>query len=410
MQPLPMSPPHSGESQARRNRAGFRSAECGTEVALDRTDKRLGECVDVTYGAARGVVTWDAVVDFMASVFPGTKVAIVANDVVPGRAMGVVSAGYEQKHVRDYVSHYARINPWAPHMGRMPLLRSAISDAVYPSALFQDHAFYQEFLSEVGEAESAAAIKLYQDPARSSHLSLLYGSRLAETYNRSVRRFLSDMAPHLGNAVAISADLEAARQPASTISGLVHQFQAAAFLLDPDGVVHEVNERGQQLFEQKTIVSLTERDQLWIANPEASLRLSQVLETPDISPLGAVGTNDAPTAWRFLQFPQVVRDPRLAWLAGGGKWVIALFGSSRAATLMGTRSEDFGLTKQETKIAAALVDGLTTREIADVYGVSVETVRHHLKSIFVKTDTHRQAELVSLLISSPRWSPDNTDT
>ena len=382
--------------------------EWRTEVTLERTDKRLGECVDVTYGAARGVVTWDAVVEFMANAFPGTKVAILSSHLAPAGATGVVSAGYEQSHVDEYVSHYASINPWAPHMGRMPLLRSAISDAVYPSALFRDHAFYQEFLTSVGEAESAAAIKLYQEPGRSSHLSLLYGARMAETYNRSVRRFLSDMAPHLGNAVAISADFEAARQPSATISGLVHQFQAAGFLLDPHGVVHEANERGRQLLEQKAIVSLTERDQLWIANAEASMRLSQVLETPDVSPLGSIGTNDAPTAWRFLQFPQLVRDPRLAWLEGGGKWVVALFGSSRAATLMGTRSEDFGLTKQETKIAAALVDGLTTREIADVYGVSIETVRHHLKSVFFKTDTQRQAELVSLLISSQRWSPDST--
>ncbi|MBN9324940.1 MAG: hypothetical protein J0H24_24155, partial [Delftia acidovorans] len=56
--------------------------------------------------------------------------------------------------------------------------------------------------------------------------------------------------------------------------------------------------------------------------------------------------------------------------------------------------------------AAALVDGLTTREIADAFGVSIETVRHHLKSIFAKTDTHRQAELVSLLVASPSWSSE----
>ena len=377
-------------------------------MILETLDRRLAECTEVTYGAARGVVKWDAVVDFMTHAFPGTKAAIVSS----GRESagpGVVSAGFEPKHVEGYVAHYARINPWAPYMGKMPLLRSAISDAVLPSALFRDHEFYQDFLVDVGDAESAAAIKLYRDRRRTAHLAVLYGSEMAETYNRSVRRFLSGMAPHLGNAVAVSAELEAARQPMSTIAGLVHQFQAAAFLIDPEGVVHETNERGQQLIEQKTLVSLRDDDRLWIENADASLRLTQVLATPDVSPLGAIGANEAPTAWRFLQFPQVARDPRLAWLAGGGKWIIALFGSSRVATLMGTRSEDFGLTRKETKIAAALVDGLTTREIADVYGVSIETVRHHLKSIFAKTDTHRQAELVSLLISSPRWSPDGSD-
>ena len=376
---------------------------------MEGLERRLAECADVTYGAARGVVTWDAVVAYMADAFPGTKVAIVSNDVDEAPAAGVVSAGYEQKHIDDYVSHYARINPWKRHMGQMPLLRSAISDAVFPSALFRDHEFYQGFLAEVGEAESAAAIKLYQNAARSSHLSFLYGERMADTYNRTVRRFLSGMAAHLGNAVAISADFEAARQPLSTISGLVHQFQAAGFLLDPNGSVQEVNERGLQLLEQKSVVSLTGRDELQIANPEASLRLRQVLGTREVTPPVAQAANDAPSAWRFLQFPQTVRDPRLAWLEGGGKWVVALFGSSRVARLLGTRTEAFGLTRQETNVAAALVDGLTTREIADAFGVSIETVRHHLKSIFVKTDTHRQAELVSLLVSTQRWPSEPQD-
>lgn len=73
---------------------------------------------------------------------------------------------------------------------------------------------------------------------------------------------------------------------------------------------------------------------------------------------------------------------------------------------MGNRLEDFSLTRQETRIAAALVDGLTVKEIANAFGVSSETVRQHLKAIFAKTNTHRQAELVSLLVSSSRQPPD----
>jgi DNA-binding CsgD family transcriptional regulator len=42
--------------------------------------------------------------------------------------------------------------------------------------------------------------------------------------------------------------------------------------------------------------------------------------------------------------------------------------------------------------------GAHLRDIADELSVSYQTVRTHLQHIFDKTDTHRQAELVRLLL------------
>ena len=52
-------------------------------------------------------------------------------------------------------------------------------------------------------------------------------------------------------------------------------------------------------------------------------------------------------------------------------------------------------------MAAALATGVTVREIADGNGVTDHAVRWTLKQIFAKTDTRRQAELVSLLLRGP---------
>jgi DNA-binding CsgD family transcriptional regulator len=57
----------------------------------------------------------------------------------------------------------------------------------------------------------------------------------------------------------------------------------------------------------------------------------------------------------------------------------------------------FGLTKAEAKLAARLACGETIEDIAEEHGVSISTARVQLKSIFTKTGTSRQAELVSLL-------------
>ncbi len=57
----------------------------------------------------------------------------------------------------------------------------------------------------------------------------------------------------------------------------------------------------------------------------------------------------------------------------------------------------FGLTAAEGGIATMIAQGVSLREIAERKGISYETVRTHLRSIFSKTDTRRQAELAKLL-------------
>ncbi|MDP1823561.1 MAG: helix-turn-helix transcriptional regulator [Archangium sp.] len=58
----------------------------------------------------------------------------------------------------------------------------------------------------------------------------------------------------------------------------------------------------------------------------------------------------------------------------------------------------FALTRAEAKVVRALAEGRSIRRIAEEFGVSLETARTHAKRAMQKTDTHRQAELVSLVL------------
>ncbi|WP_174285305.1 helix-turn-helix transcriptional regulator [Sphingomonas bacterium] len=60
-------------------------------------------------------------------------------------------------------------------------------------------------------------------------------------------------------------------------------------------------------------------------------------------------------------------------------------------------AQAFDLTSAETKLANLLVNGGGLRVAAEKLGVSISTVRTHLKAIFGKTNTHSQAELVASL-------------
>ena len=60
--------------------------------------------------------------------------------------------------------------------------------------------------------------------------------------------------------------------------------------------------------------------------------------------------------------------------------------------------ERFGLTPAEARLVLRLVAGDSLRSSAAVLGVGYETARTTLKSVFHKTGTCRQAELVIVVI------------
>ena len=60
----------------------------------------------------------------------------------------------------------------------------------------------------------------------------------------------------------------------------------------------------------------------------------------------------------------------------------------------------FGLTPSEARLALHLVAGETLRSAEVKLSISYETARTHLKNIFSKTGTCRQAELVVVLVTA----------
>lgn len=71
----------------------------------------------------------------------------------------------------------------------------------------------------------------------------------------------------------------------------------------------------------------------------------------------------------------------------------------------GTLRAVFGFTAAESRLAARIASGDATEAIATEIGLTKETIRAQLRSVFNKTDTHRQAELVALLGSLLQQRP-----
>lgn len=61
----------------------------------------------------------------------------------------------------------------------------------------------------------------------------------------------------------------------------------------------------------------------------------------------------------------------------------------------------YNFTPTEAQTAARLAEGYTIDEIADFRRCAKSTVRTHVKRVLKKTGTHRQVELVRVILSSP---------
>ncbi len=64
-------------------------------------------------------------------------------------------------------------------------------------------------------------------------------------------------------------------------------------------------------------------------------------------------------------------------------------------------SRIYGLSRAEARVAALLAGGKRLDDVAGTLGLTYETVRKHLKQIFAKTGTERQADLVRTLSLGP---------
>jgi DNA-binding CsgD family transcriptional regulator/PAS domain-containing protein len=67
--------------------------------------------------------------------------------------------------------------------------------------------------------------------------------------------------------------------------------------------------------------------------------------------------------------------------------------------LIGPVCEGYGLTVAESQLVRSLVSGATLTEAAELQRIRPDTARTYLKQVFAKTGTHRQAELVRIMLS-----------
>src|ERR1041385_2330839 len=219
-------------------------------------------------------------------------------------------------------------------------------------------------------------------------------------------RVVASLKPHLQRAVRLQlriAVLEAQQQATSDAlnrwflgvillnskGGVLMMNRAAELILNQrDGLVFDSNglratRSSETVALQKLIngtIHLSKR-----GSPGGALALSRapfkrplsILVTPS-SPKDRLFRHSSAAATMFVSDPEIAPEPQ--------------------NELLGRL---YGFTPAEEKVALLLMEGKSISDVAQTLRVSLNTARTHLKRIFDKTQTHRQGDLVRLLLTGP---------
>jgi DNA-binding CsgD family transcriptional regulator len=169
--------------------------------------------------------------------------------------------------------------------------------------------------------------------------------------------------------------------------------------LDETGRVIKVNEKARSLLHSSGAISIKQDRLAFVKSSDRAL-FDQHFRTASVESVHCampVTRDHGPTLCLMIADARPYRgdDPALSVVVFISDPMSKLSPSARRLRKF------FGFTPAEGRLAVLLVRGATLNEAAVMMCTTVHTARAHLKSIFRKTSTNRQSELIYILLSSP---------
>ena len=267
--------------------------------------------------------------------------------------------------------------------------------AVIQSQLFTDdeirHSrFHQEIVRPAGCLHWACGIFQVED-----RIWCLPFHRSNEPFNADVIEPIAEVAGRMARIISLAEKVSRAGAENEVLT--LDRAGCAAMLIDRFGRVTRINRLAEGLFCNEFGIR---NGRLWTAASASQERLDRFMAEIE----------HAKSTLRPLPAPVIVARHGTPWLLIEAMPVTSesndIFEGCRAILVVSdlTRpsitdaallSVVFGLTSAEARLAAAICDGHDLNAAAATFGVSRETVRSQLKTVFAKTGSRRQAELVA---------------
>lgn len=353
-----------------------------------KTERALESCYDAIASPGR----WHSALDDLAYSI-GASACVILPHEVSDRQFGEVCSTEMWKLNERWQRNLDWVKPVYEPRGD-PFVRSGYQ-AVNLCDLFSDdelrHSrFHQEIAKPAGLYYWACGI--FSAEGRYWCMPFFRGS---EPFAQEELEPIAEIARRTARIVSISEKIT--RSSAEYEILTLERIGSAALLIDRHGNVSRANRHAEQLFCAEFGVR---HGRLWTAASASLARLDRFMAALEY----------AKTHNSALPAPIVVARGGSPWLMIEAMPVTSasmeVFNGCRALLVLTDLTRPpiadaavlglaFGLTRAEARLAAAVCEGRDLETVATAFGVSRLTVRTQLKTVFAKTGTRRQAELVA---------------
>ena len=357
--------------------------------------------LDLLYEAVLEPNLWISVMERLGDQIGGGPAILTTIDRATG-AGSALTARVGSDTVDNYLSYYA---------GKNPLLQSArhddyqlrfvqkvvIDEQVVDRAAFVSSEYYNDFLRPI----AAEWKMIFRLGVKGKDLSALV---VARPHGKG--RFTDDalakatrLSPHLVRVFALSRKLALKNAFGDHSLQALESPTKGLLILDEEGVVRHANSTADSMMTIGASLSV-QNGRLICLDPAEDWRLSGLLQAarskdPQQRRGGSIRQSLRDTPSLSISVTPLRSDSVAGFIAAGSAIMVCLETLDDPRTNETKLKTMFALTGAESRVALALYEGLSTREVATRLNVSVNTVRAQLNSVFVKSGTHRQAELVS---------------
>jgi DNA-binding CsgD family transcriptional regulator len=351
------------------------------------------QTVQGLYEASAGITPWRGALQAANRALGASVSKLVTADAKTKRAIGVEQAGDDASPAPE--SDAPRIDG---HLERLWTHR--VGEAVY--------AHGEAARPERGDAGSTwfIAAKVREHRCRLTFVSF---ARHAGRFTPAQFDRAACYVRHLATAMKVTQHCEDMKTEATVGHRLLHGSSRPMLLLGPGRKILAFNASARQLLDRANIV-YAKCGTLECRLPANEITLAQVLdrftqpssrrsERRNRAAVKLVGTRGAPILCSVANM--MPEDTS----AGSDEHPVALlsFASLDVAEAQmdpAILASLYDFTPAELRLVASLLRGEHLVQIAARNVISLATVRSQLKSVFAKTNTHRQAEVIQLLLTA----------
>lgn len=368
-----------------------------------RSEKDILRLIDALYSCAEGASPWSVFLDSLAEAAGASVVSLTVHQL-NGRGSGVESyVGADPGEFRNYVQHYARLNPWFSGASRFPEGTILSTDEVLPVQALRKTAFYNEWGKKNHVTHAlGGAITIQGDTM--CFLAVNRGDS-HPSFEETERQLLQSLMPHLRRAVSLHNRLAFLAEQQWVLGALSFPLIHVA----SDGTILWTNVVGERFLREGHGLFIR-GGKLHAEFPEQDSRLRGMLGADRRIIIGSSvgyggwlrinrGDDDSALSLFLVRAPCGVRPLAATLRSSDGFLIFVAAQSMNPEVLEGRLRDIWKLTSAESALVSELLDSDNLQVAADRLQISRNTAKTQLASVFQKAGVRKQSELVRELVA-----------